>query len=110
MQVRCQHIVLTLEYTDDGSFLWLDGKLIVDNGGAHGAVHKCGLVKDLKAGKHTVKVTWWQGGGGMRIKTTYSGPDSRGKERLLGATVPWAPPRVKKSKWSLHVAIQRACL
>jgi len=87
----------------DGSFLWLDGKLIVDNGGAHGAVHKCGLVKDLKAGKHTVKVTWWQGGGSMRIKTTYSGPDSRGKERLLGATVPWAPPRVKKSKWNVKV-------
>ena len=77
----------------------MDGKYIVDNGGGHGSIRKCGLVKGLKAGKHTVKVTWWQGYGGMRIKATYSGPDTRGRERLLGAPVPWAPKRVLKSNW-----------
>jgi hypothetical protein len=75
----------------------------VDNGGAHGIVRKCGLVKDVKAGDHTVKVTWWQGWGGMRIKATYIGPDTRNKEQLLGASVVWAPPKVKKSRWHVKV-------
>jgi hypothetical protein len=57
-------------------------------------------VKGLKAdSQHTVKATFWSGSGYMRMKVTYSGPDTRGRERLLGATVSWAPPRVLKSIW-----------
>ena len=56
-----------------------------------------------QAGDHTVKVTWWQGWGGMRIKATYIGPDTRNKEQLLGASVVWAPPKVKKSRWHVKV-------
>ena len=89
--------------SDDGSFLWLDDVLVVNNGGAHGNVRKCGLVKGVKKGTHSVKVTWWQGGGGMRVKATYIGADSRGKERLLASTVKWAPARVKKSVWNVKV-------
>jgi len=90
-------------HSNDGSFLWFDGVMVVDNGGAHGTIRKCGTVKGVKAGKHTVKVTWWQGWGGMRIKATYIGPDTRNRERLLGATTQWAPPKVKKSKWHVKV-------
>ena len=58
----------------------------------------------LQAGNHKVKVTWWQGWGGMRIKATYIGPDTRNRERLLGANVVWAPPKVKKSIWHVKVS------
>ena len=47
--------------TDDGSFLWFDGVMVVDNGGAHGVVRKCGLVKGVKVNANCLRaecVTW----------------------------------------------------
>ncbi len=50
--------------SDDGSFLWLDGKLLVDNGGTHGMVIKSATV-ELRAGvPHEIRVEMYEGGGG----------------------------------------------
>jgi cytochrome c len=49
--------------SDDGSRLFVDDKLLVDNGGNHGPQPKDGEVI-LKAGKHPFKLEYFQGGGG----------------------------------------------
>jgi fibro-slime domain-containing protein len=47
----------TLE-SDDGSWLYLDNRLVVDNGGEHAAIQKSGLV-NLTQGKHTIRVRYF---------------------------------------------------
>jgi mono/diheme cytochrome c family protein len=69
------------EYTfftksDDGSWLYIDGKKIVDNGGIHGEVEKSGKVK-LSKGAHSIYVGFTQGGGGEALAVGWSGPGMR---------------------------------
>ena len=59
--------------SDDGSFLWIDGKKIVDNGGWHGTVEKGGKVK-LSPGPHKIRVYFFQGGGGHSLQVLWQGP------------------------------------
>lgn len=66
------------EYTfwtvsDDGSQLFLGGRLVVDNAGEHGAVEKSGKVT-LKAGRHPLRVTWFENAGGEELAVHWSGP------------------------------------
>ena len=50
--------------SDDGSWLWLDGQLLIDNGGTHGMSMKSKAV-ELKAGEpHQVRVDMNELGGG----------------------------------------------
>ena len=44
--------------SDDGSWLYLDGTLVVNNGGLHGTVTKCATVHVTK-GDHTVTVNFF---------------------------------------------------
>lgn len=46
--------------SDDGSKLFIDGKLIIDNDGAHGAYSKTGEIL-LDDSKHSIKVDYFQG-------------------------------------------------
>lgn len=46
--------------SDDGSKLWIDGELIIDNDGQHPPKEKTGKV-DLDAGEHEVVVEYFQG-------------------------------------------------
>jgi len=48
--------------SDDGSKLFIDGKLVVDNDGDHGVRTKNGHV-DLEKGNHAIEVLWFNGGG-----------------------------------------------
>ncbi|WP_289037554.1 alkaline phosphatase family protein [uncultured Zobellia sp.] len=48
--------------SDDGSQLFLDNELVVDNDGDHGVRTKDGSIT-LKPGLHTLKVLWFNGGG-----------------------------------------------
>jgi hypothetical protein len=59
--------------SDDGSKLFIDGKQIVDNDGNHGVQEKTGSV-ELKAGKHAIKVAYYNNGGGFWLDTFYKGP------------------------------------
>ncbi len=66
------------EYTfatksDDGSRLFIDGKLIVDNDGDHDTQEREGSV-NLKAGNHKIRVEYFNGGGGAYLNCFYSGP------------------------------------
>jgi hypothetical protein len=61
--------------SNDGSKLYIDGELIIDNDGLHGALEKQGQVK-LSRGKHALLITYFQAGGGYHLKAYISGPDS----------------------------------
>ncbi len=52
--------------SDDGSRLFVDNKLVVDNGGNHGLDPRDGEM-NLSAGKHPFKVEYFQGSGGKGL-------------------------------------------
>ncbi len=61
--------------SDDGSYLYLDGQLVVDNGGHHGDVYQEGLV-DLEEGFHDIRLLYFQDGGGRKIELYWTPPDN----------------------------------
>jgi hypothetical protein len=67
------------EYTfysssDDGSRLFVDGKLVVNNDGDHGVIEKSGSIS-LTPGKHAVRMDFYNGNGGFWLDAFYKGPD-----------------------------------
>jgi hypothetical protein len=49
--------------SDDGSRVWIDGNLVVDNDGLHPMVNRSGTVA-LAAGKHAIRIHFFENGGG----------------------------------------------
>ena len=56
--------------SDDGSRLWIDGKVVVDNGGVHPMEEKSGEI-DLKAGDHEIKVELFENDGEVGCKLSW---------------------------------------
>ncbi len=63
--------------SDDGSQLWIDGKLVVDNDGLHSIVVNRGVVP-LARGNHPIRVDWFNATGGARLALKWG----RGAEPL----------------------------
>ena len=61
-------------YSDDGSMLYIDGEEVVDNGGRHWMQERLGFAA-LKKGKHSIKVTFFNGAGGLGLEVYWKGPD-----------------------------------
>jgi hypothetical protein len=59
--------------SDDGSKLFIGDKLIVDNDGLHGMVVRSGNIA-LGAGKHPLRVEFFENGGGAGIIMQWQGP------------------------------------
>lgn len=59
--------------SDDGSKLYIDSKEVVNNDGLHSASEKSGSVY-LSSGKHSIKVTYFEGWGDDILTVKYSGP------------------------------------
>jgi hypothetical protein len=59
--------------SDDGSKLYVDGKLVVDNGGDHGVQERGGKI-ELTKGRHTIRIEHFNGSGGYWLDAYYSGP------------------------------------
>ncbi len=59
--------------SDDGSKLYIDGKTVVDNDGDHGVITRSGEI-ELPAGKHAIRVEWFNGGGGAWLGAWFQGP------------------------------------
>ncbi len=57
--------------SDDGSHLYVDGQLVVDNGGAHGPLQKTGSMH-LTRGVHAIFVDYNQQGGAYRLDLLWS--------------------------------------
>ncbi|MEW2920918.1 alkaline phosphatase family protein [Muricauda sp. ANG21] len=58
--------------SDDGSKLYVDGKLVVDNDGDHGVLERGGTM-DLTHGRHLIRVEFFNGGGGYHLDVKYQG-------------------------------------
>jgi len=65
--------------SDDGSRLWIGGRLVVDNDGLHGAGEANGGIS-LKAGKHPITVEYFERRGDESLVVSYEGPDLRKQE------------------------------
>lgn len=59
--------------SDDGSQLFIDGKLVVNNDGLHGVAERSELVT-LSAGLHPFEVTFFENGGGAFLQASWEGP------------------------------------
>ena len=59
--------------TDDGSALYIGGKQVVDNDGVHGGQERGGDI-ELAAGKHPIKVIYFNVGGPYVFAVYYQGP------------------------------------
>lgn len=59
--------------SDDGSMLYIDGALVVNNGGDHAPTEKRGAV-ELREGSHSIVVTYFNNGGGFELKVSWQGP------------------------------------
>lgn len=59
--------------SDDGSKLYLDGELLIDNDGSHDTSTKTGL-KALKKGKHPVRIDYFEDFLGEHLQLDFSGP------------------------------------
>ncbi len=66
--------------SDDGSKLFIDGTQVVNNDGNHGNQERSGTTS-LSTGLHTIKVLFFENGGGETLTVQYQGP-SIGKQNL----------------------------
>jgi hypothetical protein len=88
------------EYTfytesDDGSNLYVNDALVVDNDGNHGVRSRQGTIT-LDKGKHKIEVTWFNSGGGLWLQTYIKGPGI--PKQVLTTDMPNAGMYLTKSK------------
>ena len=95
-----ENAVYTFSLTsDDGSTLWIDGRILVDNGGRHGAITRSEQVR-LDRGMHQLMLEYFQAGGPYAIALSWERDSGR-------AAVPiprWRLSPVKTSLWKLATA------
>jgi hexosaminidase len=63
-------------YSDDGSKLYIDDELIIDNDGKHARYERSAGV-DLKKGLHKIKVLYFDDGPGSTLKVSIKGTDNK---------------------------------
>jgi len=59
--------------SDDGSRLWIGDQLIVDNDFTHATMEQQGRIA-LRAGRHTITVTFFEHAYGEELRVSYQGP------------------------------------
>lgn len=69
--------------SDDGSALYIDGKRVIDNDGAHADAAKSGSIT-LTAGNHAIEVRYFDGRYGATLQLQWQGPDSGNRLEVLG--------------------------
>lgn len=62
--------------SDDGSKLWIDGKLVIDHDGLHSAEAKQGIAP-LAAGLHKIEISWFNKTGGAELKLAWGAAGSK---------------------------------
>jgi len=65
--------------SDDGSMLYVDGKLVVDNRGQHGMDEQSGELH-LERGRHGFELTYFEHFGGNGLEVRWSGPGFEERE------------------------------
>jgi alpha-L-fucosidase len=65
--------------SDDGSRLWIDGQLVVDNDGLHATVERRGA-RALAKGLHPIEVVWFNKTGGAELRLRWALPGQEFRE------------------------------
>lgn len=71
IQVPTDGVYTFYTASDDGSKLYMDGVLVVNNDGLHAQTEKSGTI-GLKAGKHAINVVYFEKTGGNTLNVSYS--------------------------------------
>lgn len=72
--------------SDDGSQLYLNERIIVDNGGCHSLRYVSSNIL-LDKGVYRIKITYFDSGGESAMKLLWSSPEDNGKEHLIPSGV-----------------------
>jgi alpha-L-fucosidase len=85
LDVAAEDVYVFALRSDDGSRLWVGGRLVVDNDGLHSPLEKTGAVA-LERGRHRIRVEWFNKTGGLdlALRMGAAGEELRpvGSERL----------------------------
>jgi len=73
--------------SDDGSKLWIDSSLVVNNDGCHGYRTRRGK-QSLGSGSYSFRVEYFERGGKQGIAVKYRGEDTRSGRRLKTRRIP----------------------
>jgi len=73
--------------SDDGSQMWIGDRLVVDNDGLHQMEGQRGEIA-LKAGKHAIRVLFFQKEGGAGLELEWEGPGI-GKRQMVPVKAYW---------------------
>ncbi|MBM4054039.1 MAG: hypothetical protein FJ264_05090 [Planctomycetes bacterium] len=74
IDIDCSDTYTFILSSDDGSWLFIDNALIIDNGGSHKVEEKTSTVF-LKEGKHKIKIKYFDNQGGAIFKLLWKTPD-----------------------------------
>ncbi len=92
--------------SDDGSHLWVGGKQLVENGGFHGPINKESEPIQLPVGRHPIRISFFEKGGGEELSVKWTGPGF--DWRALEAEALWhrgiAPAPMMYQAWEVDVA------
>uniref|UniRef100_A0A7S4P8Y3 PA14 domain-containing protein n=1 Tax=Guillardia theta TaxID=55529 RepID=A0A7S4P8Y3_GUITH len=89
-----------------GSYLYIDGKTVVNNDGDHNEQEKCSLVK-LTKGSHQVKVVYFHSNSySVTFKAQYYGVDTGDEKLAIPSSNPAAPAPPTMSQWTMQVYTQ----
>ena len=86
-----------LLHSDDGSKLYIDGKLIVDNDGTHAGTSKSGKTR-LAAGMRQVTVDYFNAGGPFVLRVEFEGPGIKRQDLGDVMSLTKEPPKPKTDK------------
>ncbi len=100
--------------SDDGSQLFIDGALVVDNDGLHGPTTQSGSIA-LTPGSHTIVVTFFEQGGGEVLEVTWSNAANGRQPIPLDGVIGELPDPSVDGQWGPviawpHVAVSAANL
>ena len=93
IQIPVDGNYLFLLHSDDGSKLYIDGKVVVDNDGIHAGQQKR-KQQQMKAGLHTVAVEFFEQAGGEELKVEFQGPNL--PQQDLATLISAPPPKGDK--------------
>lgn len=82
--------------SDDGSKLWIDGQLLIDNNGVHGMLEKS-ATRMLTAGLHEVHIKYFENTGPAGLRLFWSGPGIVKQIVPAGAFFHHPPPAALRS-------------
>lgn len=73
--------------SDDGSKLYLNGAMVIDNDGAHGFETRTSLPLQLSPGPHRLTLLFYEGVGSSGVRLQYRGPDTGGSVITVPSSV-----------------------